>query len=262
MKLVYFSQEDPRWKNQMYSNIRDPKQTIGLTGCGPTSFAMVYSSLTGKTMLPPDAANYSVDHGYRTSDNGTAWALFPAIAKAFGIICAQVGSLAAVKKALGEGALAIASMAAGGHFTRGGHFIVLTGAHDGLIDVMDPNQDNDNYRHDGMIVEGAKNDGFVSAKESVFLQEARAFWIFTYQSEEDQPMTMEEKQAFDVLAKRVTVLEAANKQVPAPDWFVKEFGSATLGGLIKDTDGLKDASTWEAIAIAARLHGMGTGKQV
>ncbi|WP_123040578.1 C39 family peptidase [Cohnella candidum] len=254
MNLVYYSQEDLRWKNQMYSNIRDSNQTIGLTGCGPTSFAMVYSSFTGKSLLPPEAAKYSVDHGFRTSENGTSWALFPSIAKSYGLSCAATGSLNAVKKALSDGALVIASMSAGGHFTRGGHFIVLTGAHDGLIDVMDPNPDNDNYKHDGMIAEGVKNDGRVSGKESVFQSEARQYWIFTYRNEEDEPMNDAERKAFEELGKRVAQLEA-DKKTPAPDWFLNEFGSADLGGIIEDPHGTTDF--WRGLAVVIRAARQG-----
>ncbi|WP_027086048.1 C39 family peptidase [Cohnella panacarvi] len=249
MNLVYYSQEDPRWRNTMYSVIRDPKQTIGLAGCGPTSFAMVFSSLTGRTLLPPEAAKFAVDHGHRTADSGTAWSLFADIAKAYGLTCRQVCKLDDTKKALATGALLIASMKGGGHFTRSGHFIVLTGAHGGLIDVMDPNHDNDNYKRDGLIIEGKKNDGFVSAKESVFVSEARSYWIFTYLSEEDQPMTKEEKQAFYELAARVVKLE---EKVDAPDWFVKEFGSADLGGLIHEPQ--FTAEDWRVLTIGLRAR--------
>jgi hypothetical protein len=58
-KLVYYSQEDPRWSNVMYSNHGDETQTIGTSGCGPTCAAMAISSLTGKE----GAAAY--DGGFR-----------------------------------------------------------------------------------------------------------------------------------------------------------------------------------------------------
>lgn len=87
-------------------------------------------------------------------------------------------------------------------------------------------------------------------------------------AEEDKPITAEEKQAFDALANRVTDLEtratkaegqltAATQPVPAPDWFVKEFGSADLNGVI-DTP-KKPVAGWEAIAVSARLQGLGKG---
>lgn len=49
--LTYYSQVDSRWKNTMYSNHGDYSQTIGSSGCGPTSAAMVVSSIKG-TITP------------------------------------------------------------------------------------------------------------------------------------------------------------------------------------------------------------------
>lgn len=160
----------------------------------------------------PEAAKFSVDNGHRTADSGTSWNLFPDIAKAYGLLCRQSSNIANVKKALATGALVITSMKGGGHFTRSGHFIVLTGAHDGLIDVMDPNHNNDNYRRDGLIVEGVKNDGRVSAKESVFISEARSYWIFTYKREEAKP-----KMSTEDANKIIKFLQAAYGSTTDPE---------------------------------------------
>lgn len=49
--LTYYSQADSRWANHMYSAIGDSSQTIMSSGCGPTSAAMVVSSIRG-TITP------------------------------------------------------------------------------------------------------------------------------------------------------------------------------------------------------------------
>lgn len=49
--LTYYSQVDSRWKNHKYTAIGDKAQTIGTSGCGPTSAAMVVSSIRG-TITP------------------------------------------------------------------------------------------------------------------------------------------------------------------------------------------------------------------
>lgn len=85
---------------------------------------------------------------------------------------------------------------------------------------------------------------------------------------EEKPMTAEEKQAFDALARRVAELEAralqaeaqlaaATQPIAAPSWFVKEFGSADLGGLILNP--LKKADFWETVAVSLRMQGLGSG---
>ena len=50
--LTYYSQVDSRWKNHTYTSINDKSQTIGSSGCGPTSAAMIVSSIKGN--ISPD----------------------------------------------------------------------------------------------------------------------------------------------------------------------------------------------------------------
>lgn len=49
--LTYYSQVDSRWKNHSYTSIGDKSQTIGSSGCGPTSASMIISSIKG-TITP------------------------------------------------------------------------------------------------------------------------------------------------------------------------------------------------------------------
>lgn len=256
MSVVYYSQEDQRWKNTMYSNHGDKSQTIGTSGCGPTCMAMVASTILGRDILPPEMSQYAVARGYRTANNGTAWGFFASAAKTYGLDVQQTSSLDAVKSALAAGALVIASMGPG-HFTGSGHYILLVGISGDWIEVYDPNHDNTKYGKDGLINEGTRNDGKVTAKSSVFAREAKQYWIFPMEVE--QPMTKEEKQAFDAMVKRIAELEAANKRVPAPEWFEREFGSGDLGGLIKDPQ--MTLESWRGLAIALRAFGKGTGSK-
>ncbi|MEK5166209.1 C39 family peptidase [Paenibacillus sp. FSL R5-0527] len=184
MKLVYYSQEDPRWKNVMYSITGDKKQTIGTSACGPTCASMVVSSYTGKTILPTEAASFAVKNGFRTANSGTDWGFFRKFLGGYGLEVRQTSSLADVKAALKEGNLAIASMGPG-HTTGGGHYILLVGiSKDGWIDVFDPNHDNRKYGNDGLIDQGVRDDGKVKAKESVFKSEAKQYWIISNPNQE------------------------------------------------------------------------------
>ena len=70
------------------------------------------------------------------------------------------------QEALSQGKLVVASMGPG-TFTRGGHFIVLTGiTDDGKIKVNDPN-DNSSKQH--------INQAFAV---SLILRESKAMWVF------------------------------------------------------------------------------------
>ncbi|GIO83458.1 hypothetical protein J25TS5_03900 [Paenibacillus faecis] len=230
MKLVYYSQEDPRWKNTPYTIDGDAGETIGASGCGPTSFAMAASTFLGKEILPTEMCRYAIKNGYRTANNGTAWGFFAKAAKEHGLECTQTGNLETVKSALKEGKLVIASMGKG-HFTGGGHFILLVGiSKPGWIDVHDPNHDNRKYGADGLIDQGVRNDGKVKAQESVFKREAKQYWII---SKEDDEVTREE---FEALSKRVEALEkhvniSGNQEPPA--WAVEAIGAAKAAGAIK-----------------------------
>ena len=248
IKLVYYSQEDPRWRHLLYSNHRDPKQTIGTSGCGPTCFAMVASSILGKPILPPEAAEFAIKHGYRTYNNGTSWGYFASAARHYGLECHQTENFDVAKQALKDGALVIASMGPG-HFTSGGHYVLLVAYKDGWVEVFDPNHDNTKYGADGIINQGVKNDGKVTAKEHVFPREARQFWIFPVSKGGDS-MSEVDKKAFETLQQRVEVLE---KRIPAPKWFVEEFGSTDLKGLIHDPQLTSEG--WRILAIALRAMG-------
>ncbi len=70
-------------------------------------------------------------------------------------------------------------------------------------------------------------------------------------NKEDESMTAAEKAAFDKLADRVAELEKSAEKVPAPKWFVKEFGSADLGGLISEPE--LTAEGWRTLAIGLRV---------
>ena len=113
--------------------------TIANAGCGPTSMAMVATYLTGEKHDPVELANWSLKRGYHIPNNGTAWAFFPAVSKAYGLDCEQTGvSSSKIKESLSNGKMVIMNVGPG-TFTRGGHYIVLKGlTSDGRIIVADP----------------------------------------------------------------------------------------------------------------------------
>ena len=85
-------------------------------------------------------AEWAAQNGYCVKGKGSAHALIPAAAEAFGLYC--VGCSRAepqrIVDALERGELVVALMSKG-HFTSGGHFIVLRGVtEDGRILVADP----------------------------------------------------------------------------------------------------------------------------
>lgn len=121
--VVYFSQYDSRWGSKMYGKTN----TIAGAGCGPSSLAICISTLTNKTVTPPEVCEWSVKTGHRCEGSGSYHSLIPDGAAHWGVPCRGIGqSKKQLVQALQGGKLVIAIMSQG-HFTRGGHFIVLRG---------------------------------------------------------------------------------------------------------------------------------------
>ncbi len=134
--IVYFNQGQPPWADLPYG-----RDSIGGYGCGPTSMAMAVSSLTEQSCDPAQMATWSVEHGHWASRNGSYLSLIPAAAQAHGLTATPIRALTAeaIQEELLSGHLIVALMGPG-HFTQGGHFILLRGITlSGSILVADPN---------------------------------------------------------------------------------------------------------------------------
>lgn len=135
---VDYKQYDSRWGSEAYTSTGNKSQTIRNSGCGPTSMADIIATWVDKNITPSGMCKWAVKNGYRTPSNGTAWAFFLAVAKAFGFSkFVQTKSMATARAALKEGALVVASMAPG-YWTKGGHFICLWKTDDTYMYANDP----------------------------------------------------------------------------------------------------------------------------
>lgn len=134
VEVVYFNQLDERYANQPYGT-----DNIGGYGCGPTSMAIVVSSLTEDMIDPVEMAKWAYDNGYWCSKSGSYHALIPAAAKKWGLPVEGCPATEPqrIVDALSDGKLVVALMTKG-HFTSSGHFIVLRGVADEKILVADP----------------------------------------------------------------------------------------------------------------------------
>ena len=133
-EVVYYNQLDDRYADEPYGT-----DDIGGYGCGPTSMAIVVSSLTNDTVDPIEMAEWAYQNGYWCSKSGSYHSLIPGAAKAW---CLPVDGCTAseplrIVDALSQGKLVVALMTKG-HFTSSGHFIVLRGIQDDKILVADP----------------------------------------------------------------------------------------------------------------------------
>lgn len=132
----------PHYLQTDYKDVLYGDGSIASSGCGPSSFAMVASYLTGRTITPVDAAAWC-GNAYYVAGAGTSWAYFQAAASHFGCgAVTQTTDADTVLQALADGHPVISSQKRG-LFTSRGHFIVLRGlSPGGNVLVNDPN-DND-----------------------------------------------------------------------------------------------------------------------
>jgi hypothetical protein len=117
-------------------------------------------------------ADYNVDNGYRVQE-GTSHAAFLGVPKNYGLKSEAIGKdLGKLKEGLAAGGLAIASMNPG-HFTSGGHIIVIRGmTDDGKILVADPND-----KQPGSPDYQRKSR--TQWESSIVLSETNGFWMIS-----------------------------------------------------------------------------------
>lgn len=134
--LTYYNQADSRWVNYMYSSIGDSSQTMGTSGCGPTSAAMVVSSIKG-VITPPEMGDLFVEYGYRSTNNGTYFSAMKWVADVFDITYQETYSLNTAVDLVKNNYYVIVSCNEG-LFTYGGHFIVIVGIDGNTLKIYDP----------------------------------------------------------------------------------------------------------------------------
>ena len=134
--LTYYNQTDNRWRNHIYSSIGDSSQTIGTSGCGPTSAAMVVTAIKG-TITPGTMGDLFVQYGYRSANSGTYWSAFRWTADVFDIGYQECTSLDTAVNLVRNNNYVIVSVG-NGLFTTGGHFIVIVGIDGDTLKIYDP----------------------------------------------------------------------------------------------------------------------------
>lgn len=152
-----------------YASVQYGESTLAACGCGPTSFAMIASTLKGQNITPADAVAWC-GNSYYVYGSGTSWSYFSAAASHFelGVSVTQTYNINDAITALKNGKYVISSQGPG-LFTTGGHFIVLSAIDSsGNITVKDPNKAN-------AVTKGYNNRTFTSTEIN---QAAKGYWIF------------------------------------------------------------------------------------
>lgn len=121
--LPLFMQWDERWGYTDYSGY-----LFGTNACGPTTLSMVAVALTGDTSLNPRVvADFAEENGYAYGGQGTEWTLMSDGCAAFGLEAEELYPMEnMVRNAIEEGRPVVCIMGPG-HFTTGGHYVVICG---------------------------------------------------------------------------------------------------------------------------------------
>lgn len=124
--VVYYNQGDSPWGGHRFRGSYGTNK-IKPAGCGPTSMAICISTITGKKVTPIQTCDWAAKQGHYHQGAGWDHSTPAAIAKHWHLKCQGLGyNKSNLKKALKQGKMIVAIMAPG-HFTKGGHYIVLYG---------------------------------------------------------------------------------------------------------------------------------------
>lgn len=142
---ISFLQYDSQWGSKSYTSCSNYSQTMANSGCGPTAAAMVINYYVDETITPVEIADYALDNGYRTYNNGTAYGLFSQLAEENDLEFLETSSSSEALNWMQsrEDSLIICSMAPG-NWTRNGHYILLWKIENGNVYINDPGSTNKN----------------------------------------------------------------------------------------------------------------------
>ena len=141
---AYFSQVDPRWNGSTIGGA-----TVKMSGCGPTSHAMMLTTMFGKVINPATMAQWGLKKGV-WSGSGMSWSMPPLVASEFGLKINKsidgksTSALNEVKSELKSGHPLIMSGRASDRgtdtpFTPSGHIVLAVGVDgSGNIVINDP----------------------------------------------------------------------------------------------------------------------------
>lgn len=170
---VSYLQTDPRWSNIDYSAAGE-KTTIGASGCGPTSMAMVLATWADPTVTPKTECAWALHHNpsYKAPNQGTYYSYFVPAAERYGLTCKRLNTANIhgnskssyhdqAKAEVLKGNLVIACMGKG-LWTRSGHYVLVWWIEGSTIYINDP-----------ASTKAARTRG----DYSLFRQQVKYYWV-------------------------------------------------------------------------------------
>lgn len=150
---VSYLQIDPRWKNISYAT-KGEVATIGSSGCGPTTCAMVVATLVNPKITPVEACAWALSNGFKAYHQGTYYSFILQYLNKFGISAQLLTqsnmyhqpnnpAFSEAVEAVKNGDYVICCMGKG-HWTSSGHFILFYAIDGTYALIRDPNSTKQN----------------------------------------------------------------------------------------------------------------------
>lgn len=161
--FIYYAQTDSVYASHPYAGTN-----IGRSGCGPACMAMVISNFTDTIITPDKMGDWSTARGFAVNGRGSAYALFPAACKEYGIELSYLtyGEREKIEQALRDGKL-IMAIVGSGDFAKNRHFLLIRGiTEDGKLLVAN------SYRGEDGLVAWDYNRVFGQMSEATL-------WVFS-----------------------------------------------------------------------------------
>jgi len=216
-KPVSYLQTDARWKSISYAT-KYESATIGGSGCGPTSMAMVLATWVDPSITPVTTCAWSKANGFKATGAGTYHSYFVPQAKAYGLTCEQLNSESLqymsaseaapihqkAHDAIDDGKLVICLMGKG-NWTSGGHYILWYSNDGDYVLINDP---------------ASTKAARVRNTFALLKSQCRKYWVITPPKEVIQ-VTKSEVAA--MIKKEVAAARSAqlNFDVEMEKWFAK-----------------------------------------
>ena len=157
MTPLFYHMNDSKWSSYPYdAENTSSTETVGATGCGPTTMASIVTNMLGKAVLPPVLCDWSNSHGYRDpeGEDGTYTSFFSNCAEKYGLRTALItisgsnplttGHFDLVQDVLEANSLVACSVNGNSPYTNGGHYIMIWKIENGKVYVKDPVKNNNN----------------------------------------------------------------------------------------------------------------------
>lgn len=221
---VSYLQIDPRWRYNDYSTSGE-KTTIGASGCGPTSMAMVLATWADPKVDPVSECAWALAHGYKAPHSGTYYGYFEPAGARYGLNVTRLNHSniygnstssyhAQAKAAIERGDLVIACMGKG-NWTSSGHYVLVWEIQGNTIYINDP---------------ASTKLSRTQGDYSLFKRQVKYYWVISKPAnipdkEDELDMTIDQfisaltpEQAYTLMQKAALHAE----KIPEPDWSKKE----------------------------------------